>query len=408
MSAPTGPGPRTDASCVVCPSVDSFDGQRWRYETTLGGSALISGASQLAAGAGRKVRFSPLWVRLDHGQRLAGEAMHARVRLAEDGIAYVDRCQLALVHRPPGHELVHSSAANWRRIGEPDLDRFWAFASAAARPPVRAQWEGQEIHEALSKADARAAPFALGRDNSYELDFGPIGAPLQAWLLLEGWSFERARAIAASERGAAPELSLRTSAGEWRAARSLPPVRGDRKAMALSLRGLNWASSRYELRLSTGTSRAMWCLERVRLIETSPAPVAVSKLAPARAELDCEDPELAAQARTRGRFTRHGEVTPLVLDSDEHLVVMRQGDALTLEFANLPPSPPGLETSAFLGVELAYKPCIPVGASAPSLLTEQVDPLPRRFMGRYGLDARPHAHRQFLDYIEDWNTRTFS
>lgn len=175
----------------------------------------------------------------------------------------------------------------------------------------------------------------------------------------------------------------------------------------MPLRAYAWPTGRYELRVSTGTGaagHAMWCLERLRLIETIPAPVSSASLGLRRAQLRAS-PEAGVTPRTRGCFTRCGEITPLLREPDEHMIVMRQGDVLELEFGRVPASPPGLETSLFLGAQLAYKPRVVPGADGPHALTEQVDPIPRRYMGPYELHAETHTHPEFQAYLTRWNTR---
>jgi hypothetical protein len=87
--------------------------------------------------------------------------------------------------------------------------------------------------------------------------------------------------------------------------------------------------------------------------------------------------------------------------------VMRQGDVVSLRFENVPAAPPGFETSLFLRTNLVYKPRIAAGASGPTALTENVEPMPCRQMGRYTADAAPRDDAEYVEYLARWNTREY-
>ena len=399
---------RVDSTCTLCPRVHVYDGERWRYETTLGGTMLVDHAEQLGAGAGKRVRIIPLWVRLDRAQLGPEGSLRARIVASEDGIVYVDHVALAAIFHPPEHEVVSSSVMQWRVLENRRRERFWAFPTPACRVAEGARWCGElDVRGELSEATGVAAHHALDRNNYYDLDFGEVHDRRHPWLLIDGWTFKRPRGLSPSERGHEPALEIRQADGSYRRVRVLVAQRGDRKSSAVSLRGLDWPTGRYELRLWTGTGdagHAMWCLDRLRLVETTPAPLSITKLGVRGAELRAPEPP-SPGPRTYGRFTRCGEVTPLLRGPDEHMVVMRQGDALELEFGPLPAPPPGLESSWFLGAQLVYKARVVPGADGPCVLTEQVAPMPRRYMGRYDQDAVAHTHGEFVDYLARWNTR---
>lgn len=416
------------ASCFAGPYVYGFDGHAWHYETSLGGATLIGHARQLQAGAGKPVRFLPLAIRLDGARILDERSVELELLAAEDHIVYLDHAQLLAVHHPPGHELVSSSAMQWRSLRQRDPRRLWAFASADCRAPVHASLCGQlDQREALSQQSETPAAYALDRHNFYELDFGEVRDARRAWLLLDGWKFKRERGLPLIAQGREPMLEIRQRDGSWRHARALAAPRGDRKTIAVDLSALRWPTGAYQLRLWTGTNEggyAMWYLDRARLVEATPAPVSVAKLAPRRAQLDFRGPptllapddhprlslndgggQREHEPQTHGRFTRYGDVTALVRAPDERLVVMREGDCVSLRFEHLPVSPPGLETTVFLHTNLVHKLRVVPGADGPTPLTETVEPLPRRRMGRYDQHAVAHAHPEHQRYLARWNTR---
>jgi hypothetical protein len=418
-----------------CPYIYAYDGRAWQYETSVGGASLIGRERHLRPGNGKHVRFAPLWARLDAARVLADRSVQVEILAAEDEIVYLDHAQLTAVQHPAGHEVVSSSAMQWSALKQQDPRKFWSFPTAECRTPLRASWcDELDQREALGQLTGTPAAYALDRDNSYELDFGRAAGNhasegKRVWLLIDGWKFKRERGLARHLRGRRPELEVRQADGSWRHVKTLASPRGDRKTVAVDLSDVSWPSGNYELRLWTGTyegGHAMWYLDRVRLVEAEPAPVSITKIAAARAQLEFrgaptmlasdDQPRVSrndgrgvlGELQTFGRFTRYGDVTELVRTPDDRMVVMRQGDVVSLRFEDVPDAPPGSETTLFLATNLVYKPRIVAGAKAATELTENVAPLPRRGMGRYHAGSISHDSVAYLEYLARWNTREYS
>jgi hypothetical protein len=64
-------------------------------------------------------------------------------------------------------------------------------------------------------------------------------------------------------------------------------------------------------------------------------------------------------------------------------------------------------TTLLLRTNLVYKPRMVVGAGGPTPLSERVEPMPHRAMGRYGNDAPERRDSLYLDYLARWNTRRY-
>jgi hypothetical protein len=421
---------QTDEFCMGCPYVYAFDGSSWHYETSIGGASLLGFARHLKPGAGKRVRFAPLWARLESARVLADRSVQAEILAAEDEIVYLDHAQLTVVHHPIGHEVVSSSAMQWSALGQQDPRKLWSFPTAKCRTPVRASWcDELDQTEALGQQTGTPAAYALDRDNSYELEFGAATPGERVWLLIDGWKFKRNRALPKRLRGRQPELEVRQADGSWRRVKTLAAPRGDRKTVAIDLSDVAWPTGNYEMRLWTGTyegGHAMWYLDRVRLVEARPAALEIHKIDAAQAQLEfrgaptllglAEDqPRFSrndgggelGELQTYGRFTRYGDVTELVRTPDDRMVVMRQGDVVTLRFEGIPETPAGCETSLFLATNLVYKPRIVAGTNVPTELSENVNPMPRRHMGRYEADAVALDSFEYRQYLARWNTREY-
>jgi hypothetical protein len=207
--------------------------------------------------------------------------------------------------------------------------------------------------------------------------------------------------------------------------------RGDRKAEAFDLSAVTWPQGHYRMRIYTGVNESgsgMWYLDRVRLTEDAALPVTATDVPAAEAKLSfagapqmlggLDTPRLSLangggvlrdEEATSGRFTRYGDVKPLLGRADDMLVVMRRGDVVDLRFEGIAPAPAGLVQTVMLRTELLFKPRVGVGATKATEVSGGVAPLPFHGMSHYpygGGEQFPSdaAHRR---YLEQYNTREY-
>ncbi|MEI8223751.1 MAG: peptidoglycan-binding protein [bacterium] len=103
-----------------------------------------------------------------------------------------------------------------------------------------------------------------------------------------------------------------------------------------------------------------------------------------------------------GKFTKYGDVTPLLNDSDDQFVVMRYGDQLSVEFPYIAPVE-GMERSFVLYNDALYKHATYQGMGEYS---QSADYLPYRGMTKYGPGMAPYPMTpENTSYINTWNTR---
>lgn len=422
---------QADEGCMSCPYVYGHDGEQFVYETSIGGGSLVGRRANLRSGQGKRTRIRPLWARLN-AVKLEGGRVRAKILAAEDEIAYVDHVSLTVVGHPAGHEVVSSSAIQWNLLDGRDPRRFYAFRSAAMRTAVSARWQGeQDITPEVSIKNDRAVAFDRAQSNAYEFDFGNVDDGRRTWLVVDGWKYkERRRGLPKSQRGAKPRLEIKQPDGRWVVARELSTPRGDRKTICFDLSDCRWPTGRYEMRIWTGThesGKAMWYLDRVRLTEEAPAPTWTREVAIANADLqrhgtptlltegdhtqprlNIDDGKGAVADKSFGRFTRYGDVRPLLGDTDGRLVIMRQGDGIELGFDDVPVARPGSEQTLFLRVDAVYKPRKLPGMARSKKLLRNVEPIPYRGMGRYELGVDPPQDPTFESYQAKWNTRAYT
>ncbi|MEZ4223576.1 MAG: MopE-related protein [Polyangiaceae bacterium] len=409
---------------ACCPYVLSDDGAGFRYESTVGGVALVGKAQHMdPSGTGKRIDFMPMWVRLEHARVECGRA-RVKILAAEDEIVYLDEAHLTVVEHPPGCEVFTSTSISRRPDEAPAGEDFTALPSASLRPPQQALYMGEhDVTREISQLTEHAVRHDLAADNYYELDFGPAALPRQARLVVDGWRLRLERHLPQELIGRKPCLEVEQADGSFRKVMDLGAPRGDKKALCFDLSEVQWPSGRYRMRLYLGTAQAgkgMWFVDRVRLSEAAPVPLRRHDVIASHAELAFNgaptlaaggDPTRTRQAiddgrgapeseqRTFGRFTRYGDVTTLLRESNDMFAIMRRGDAVVFEFQGIPSATPGSAQTLFLHSDLVFKPRALPGSEATEK-TEWVGPLPFHGMGRYGRDTAhgyptSAAHRHY-------------
>ena len=245
-------------------------------------------------------------------------------------------------------------------------------------------------------------------------------------LLLTGWTDYAFSSdnVAASQSGAtmsAPALQVKDASGAWRTAiEDLGFPVGRPQTIAVDLRGRFLSASR-EVRIVTNM-RIAW--DQVVVASAVEASARTTRLEPIGAILewrgfsaettpDGREPfgydyqRVSAVAPWKvpaGRYTREGDVRPLVRAVDDMFVISRPGDEISLSFdaRTLPPPAAGW-TRTFLLYAHGYSKEMNPRSAVP----ETVAPLPFRAMTRYpyGPDERYPWTPALREYDMRYNTR---
>ena len=230
-----------------------------------------------------------------------------------------------------------------------------AVGSHGADVTARLLEQDQKYPEDFSHNSAGVAEL-----HTLDLDFGKAAANNHAALILNGWVdwADGSTFLGASQNGKGlifPYLQVKDAAGHWKTViEDMGIPSGKPKTISVDLTGKFLSASR-EVRIVTNLC-VYW--DEAFLIDNSAAPrTRLTGLDAERAELHFrgfskaiidrsrQQPErfLYDQVRdvsnwnpTPGRYTRYGDVRPLVTGVDDQLVVMGSGDELKLEFSGLP------------------------------------------------------------------------
>ena len=410
-----------------CPYLFTWNGERFEFVTD------FLGGGEMGAWLAPSVWNSPdpdEYVRIREDQlRPRNGRYELRVTNELEEALFVDRLQLLAVDHDRGVDVFPNEG-----LTSPPRPPFRLTAVRDARPPVRAVDDhGHDVLPQLMAVDRTypddfatlpirgyAAPHAL------VIDLGPAAA--NPVLLLTGWTdyaFSNDN-VAASQAGAVmspPSLQVRDAGGAWQTV--VPEIGfpvGRPQTIVVDLAGKFPGASR-EVRVVT-SMRIYWDQILVARAVSS-AGARVTRLEPVTADLrwrglsaevtpdgrepfgyDYQRVSLEMPWKTMvGRYTREGDVRPLLRRIDDLFVISRPGDEIALGFEALPPPAAG-RTRTFLLFAHGYS----KEMNPRSAIPDTVAPLPFRAMSGYPYPASEHyprseAHRA---YQAQYNTRVVS
>ncbi|MBN1770367.1 MAG: hypothetical protein JXB32_03830 [Deltaproteobacteria bacterium] len=398
-----------------CPYVFLWDGQTWRFHTDLSGSPL---------GAGLPF-FKPAFYGANIYE-LGDFAPHDglyRMRLRELVFesSYVDETTLLVVDVPAGHDVYNE----WTLASQLEREPGRRFLSVRdPRPPRFAVDDaGRDVLAAVSRIDGVPLPVARDGLSRVVLDFGPLRHPERARLVLATWGcYADLRDAQRPPYSAATTVETPDGRGGWFERAVTGKSASGPRTWIFDLAGtLPPGTSKLRLTLAHQPS-VLDVLDAVLLDDSPPAEVRLTEVPARRVELrrggaaharaatlerrlwadDARLPEIP-DALLAGRYTRYGDVRPLLETADDRFVLMAHGDELSLEF-EAPPERPGTVRRAFLRADVWYTlKYHPFGK-----LTDSIDPLPFHGMTTYPYPPEEWPYRRDLGYaryLQEWNTR---
>ncbi|HXG65943.1 MAG TPA: ASPIC/UnbV domain-containing protein, partial [Blastocatellia bacterium] len=410
-----------------CPYLYAWNGERFEFITDFMGG----GEMGYWVAPGVRNHIDPdEYVRIRDDQLKPRNGRYEiRVTNELEEVLYIDRLQLIAVAHPSDVEVYPNEGL----VGPP-FPPFKLYATRGARPPVAAfDDKGNDVLARISRMDRQYPDdFKLRKIRGYAeehtltLELGHTGDK-RALLLLTGWTDYAFSSdnVAAHQAGLAmrpPALQVKNAKGEWQTViENIGIPVGRPQTMPVDLTGKFLSASR-EVRIVTNM-RVYW--DQV-LVDTSDGNFStrMTRLNPVTAELrwrgfsaevtpDGREPYGYDYERVSftspwkvfpGRYTREGDVRPLLLRTDDMFVVSRPGDEIALSFdaTALPPLPRGWKRT-FLLYSDGYSKEMDINSASP----DQVAPLPFHAMTQYPYrapEAYPNtpAHRA---YIQRYNTR---
>ncbi len=412
-----------------CPIIWTWNGSGFEYITD------VLGVAPLGASSGDGSYFP-----VDHdeyvfirGEQLREKDGRLAVRITEElsEVSYLDQMRLIAVDHPASVEVFSND--KWK---SPPFPEFRMYGVTRRIYPKKAvENGGRDVTSQVLKLDRRY-PDGFTRDfqgvaatHTLDLDFGTVAPKNEATLILNGWvdwadgSTFLAQAQSTPGGLQPPKLQVKNRAGEWvTVIEDMGMPAGKPKTIAVDLTGKFLSNSR-EVRIVTNLC-IFW--DEIFLSESSAAPSAkLTELAAVSSDLrfrgfskhyvhpQRKQPEqftyepvsfTAPWNPTPGLYTRYGDVTPLIGEIDDKLVIMGSGDEMSLEFdaRRLPPLAPGWRRDWLLKVDGWAK-----DRDANTAFSQTVDPLPFHAMSSYPYPRGEHfpANPSHEEWREQYNTR---
>jgi hypothetical protein len=417
--------PRLSGSC---PMIFTWNGQHFAFITD------VLGVAPLGASSGDG-RYFPV----DHDEYvwISGDQLRQRdgayeVRITEElrEVSYIDQVKLLALDHPADLEIVTNE-----KFKSPPFPEFRLYGVKRRIHAVSARDQnGRDVRAALLRRDL-VYPDTFRRDHAgvaemhtLDLDFGQAAPDNRAVLILHGWVdwADGSTFLAAMQEHqdlTFPYLQVKDAAGHWRTVvGDMGTPSGKPKTMAVDLSGKFLSASR-EVRIVTNLC-VYW--DEIFLVDSAAAPPARLTAAPIlSADLHFRGfsqvtihPERKQPEKfnyqvvsgttmwnpTSGKYTRYGDVRPLLAEPDDRMVIMGSGDELVLRYdaAGLPPAARGWKRDFLLLVDGWAK-----DADANTAFSQTVLPLPFHAMSSYPYPAGEHYphDRMHQDYLRDYNTR---
>jgi tetratricopeptide (TPR) repeat protein len=417
-----------------CPFLYAWNGERYEFVTdVMWRSALGMPLDIMGGGAYAPAEASREYI------GIPGEALRAKAgvysiqvtgELWETG--YLDQVRLLLVDHPDSTQILLDE-----RFVPPGDASLRLYQVTRARPPVAAtDGQGRDLLPLLLDRDDRyVSQFRLGKfqglaeAHDLVLDLGDVDPGQEVTLFLNGWILPTDAsinvALAQSDRPASlpPQVQVVGPGGRWHTViENMSFPSGKAKTVVVDLAG-KFPTGGRRVRIRTNMQiywdQVFFATGDVR----GPAPR--TTLVPTTAHLhyrgfsrmyrkggrygpfwfDYGDVTTEQRwLRLDGRFTRFGDVLPLLERADDQYVVFGPGDEITIEFdaSAAPPLPPGW-TRDFL----FYSDSWLKDADLNTGTGQTVEPLPFHAMSRYpyGADESYPADAEHRRYLSRYNTR---
>ena len=408
-----------------CPFLYAWDGERFAFVSDLLWGAPLG--LPVAEGA---------WASSDPRELVHFDATPSangayQLRITEElwEAAFFDHVRLWVVDHP-----VDVEAASNLRIVPGEVLPEQVLASRDLRPVVRA-WDGQG-RDATADVQHRDEVYADGYVKSRyqgvaeswtfafdlgEAPAGPVRLHLDGWIFPADASLNLAVAQRADLPHLPPRLEVETAAGWQTLMPNMGHPAGKTKTMVVDTPPLPSGASK--LRIVTSLwlhwDRIAWTTSTAddeAIIQARLTPTVAELRYRGYSELVREAPNAPhtfdyATVRNdqpwlpfRGRYTRYGDVRPLLEGPDDFSVILAPGDEIALSFdaSQLTPPPAGFRRTLFLE-SLGWD----KDADRNTFEAQQLEPLPFQAMSGYPFapgESYPDtpAHRA---YREEWLTR---
>jgi Flp pilus assembly protein TadD len=413
-----------------CPTLFAWNGEKYEFISDVIGAAVIG---HWVSPTAKNNADPDEWIKVA-GSQLRPRRGHLSLRFGEpmEEVNYIDQVRLVAIDHPAATEVY----PNERFLNEPPFASGRPVISTAARPLAGA-WDdqGRDVAELLHAQDHQyvrdfhnLAFAGFANQHALTLDLGAWTPTHPLHLLLHGFIeyFSASSMYAAWQAGLtpmAPYVEAQLPDGSWkRVIDDMGFPAGLPRTIVVDLTGKLPPGTR-RIRLVTNL-QVYWDQalvdngpEAPQLVHRTELPLASAQLAfrGYPEQLDGKTPgdltynyqhisQTGPFTRSRGSYTRYGEVTPLLKSIDEAFVVFGSGEDIDLEFstAALPPLRPGWKRDYFFYANGFVKD-MDFYEGSPFTVAD----MPFHGMTTYPYPASEHypQDEQRMQYELEWNDR---
>jgi Flp pilus assembly protein TadD len=413
-----------------CPTLFAWNGKKYEFISDVIGAAVVG---HWVSPTAKNNADPDEWIKVE-GSQLRPRGGYLSLRFGEpmEEVNYLDQVRLVAVDHPAATEVY----PNERFLNEPPFADGRAVLSANAHP-VAGAWndKGRDVSTLLRTRDHQYVrdftnlPFAgFANQHTLTLDVGEWTPANPLRLLLHGFIeyFSASSMYAAWQSNLTPMppyVEAQLPDGSWkRVIDEMGFPAGLPRTIVVDLTGKLPPGTR-RIRLTTNL-QIYWDQALIDNGPDVPQHVRQTELPLASAQLafrgypeqiDGKTPgdltynyqhisQTGPFTRSRGSYTRYGEVTPLLKSVDESFVIFGSGEDIDVEFgtASLPPLPPGWKRDYFFYANGFVKDMDFYEAS-PFTVAD----MPFHGMSTYPYPASEHypQDEQRVQYEMEWNDR---
>ncbi|MBC8231814.1 VCBS repeat-containing protein [bacterium] len=402
--------PRTSTSC---PHLYTWDGSKYRFITDFLGAGAIGYLVKANSTSTQQSVRTYYYPDSDEYIKISGAFLQPKDGLYSiqilnslQEVVYLDEIKLLAIDRPSEIDVY----PNERFALTPPFPEFKIHAVKDARPPISAVDDnGNDILPLIRSRDRKYPDFELlsykgyTKTHSMILDLGDLSEAKNIVLIVYGWiEYPESYSNLAASQGdlsiIAPSLEVINEEGEWETAVEIIGFpAGLPKNMTFDLTD-KFPTENYKIRITTNLE-IYWDQILVNIFSDEP-PMTVTTLESINAHLhwkgypnfftpDGKKPYLYDYENVsdnafwddhRGNYTRYGDVTELLIKTDDKSVIMRHGDEITVNFAakRLPELPSGWSRDYFFYADGFSK-----DMDLNTARSATVEPLPFHGMSNY-------------------------
>lgn len=397
-----------------CPSLYVWNGSKYVYRAEVSaGTGYLGILDYFRADGTIAFAYSDPWdyIKLDRSQIQPRNGFYDMIMTQmSDEIFYVDSASLVVVDHPSNVDVFSTQSTYIYNLDTNSKGMIYSVSKYPLTPVLAVNEKGEDVLPQISKLDGIST---LGHEFQWDtltLNLGDLSNAKEIKLVVAGTTIYSSGQVQGewasqffTQPGVKPFpppfMEVKDDKGNWvpvPKSRQFPLVDVTSDSFVVDLTGL-FLTDDYSLRIHSFFNTRF---DYIGVDTTLQQPVNIQKINLAGADLH---QAFTTQSSSSGFFTRYGDVSELLLEADDKYIIGRQGDQVSLKFADLEPAPEGMERDFFLFVSAWFK------VNGLPYLGFTVDPLPFHTMTCLpysSTESYPYDY-EHLKYLLEYNTRKF-